>query len=90
VALASLAALLLAAGYAVLCAVRPFAPCRKCTGTGVRLTRRDKVKLCRRCHGQRYRLRLGRRLLNTSRDIHHAGTRRPHRYDTDEEITPWP
>ncbi|MEV6110978.1 hypothetical protein AB0950_17530 [Streptomyces sp. NPDC007189] len=89
-ALASLAVLLILAGYAALCAIQPFAPCRKCSGMGVRLTGRSKVKLCRRCRGQRYRLRLGRRLLNTGRDIHRAGTRRPHRHDPDEEFTPWP
>jgi hypothetical protein len=89
VALASLALLLTLTGYSVLCAVEPFAPCRKCSGTGIRQARR-KVKLCRRCHGHRYRLRAGRRLLNTGRDIHRDGTRRPHRYDTDEEFIPWP
>lgn len=77
-ALASLALLLLLAGYSALCAVRPFAPCRKCTGTGIRQAHR-KVKVCRRCHGHRHRLRTGRRLLNTSRNVHHAGTRHhPH------------
>jgi hypothetical protein len=75
--LASLAVLLIAAGYAALCALSPFAPCRTCAGTGIRQARRT-VKPCRRCRGQRYRLRIGRRLLNTGRDIQHAGTR-PHR-----------
>ncbi|MFJ2566711.1 hypothetical protein ACIO02_27890 [Streptomyces sp. NPDC087568] len=89
-ALASLAVLLATAGYAVLCAVRPFAPCRKCSGIGVRQARR-KVKLCRRCHGHRYRLRAGRRLLNTGRDVHRAGTRRPHHdRHPDREFTEWP
>ncbi|RSS68382.1 hypothetical protein [Streptomyces sp. WAC06128] len=87
-ALASLAVLLVLAGYALLCAVRPFAPCRKCDGTGVRQARRT-VKLCRRCRGQRYRLRIGRRLLNTGRDIHRAGTRRPH-HTHDREFSTWP
>ncbi|MFD4953818.1 hypothetical protein [Streptomyces sp. NPDC058451] len=47
--------------------------------------------MCRRCHGHRYRLRAGRRLLNTGRDIHHAGTRHHHhdRYP-DREFTQWP
>lgn len=85
-ALASLTALLIAGGYAVLCAVRPFAPCRKCAGTGIRQVRR-KVKLCRRCHGRRYRLRAGRRLLNTGRDIHRAGTRH---HTSDPEQPTWP
>ncbi|MEU6659591.1 hypothetical protein [Streptomyces sp. NPDC046821] len=86
-ALASLAALLVAAGYAVLCAVQPFAPCRKCSGTGIRQVRR-KVKLCRRCRGQRHRLRTGRRLLNTGRQVRRDGTRR-HHHASDRESTPW-
>ncbi|MFE0383689.1 hypothetical protein ACFW1F_06320 [Streptomyces bungoensis] len=68
--------------------VRPFAPCRKCSGTGIRQARRT-LKLCRRCRGQRYRLRTGRRLLNTGRDIHRAGTH-PRRHHTDKGFTPWP
>ncbi|GGZ10135.1 hypothetical protein [Streptomyces poonensis] len=87
-ALASLAIFLISAGYAVLCAVQPFARCRKCSGTGVRPARRT-VKLCRRCHGHRYRLRTGRRLLNTGRDIHRAGTR-PHPHHRDREFPTWP
>ncbi|MER6466782.1 hypothetical protein ABT278_40795 [Streptomyces sp. NPDC001228] len=89
-ALASCALLLTLAGYAVLCTVRPFAPCRKCAGTGIRQARR-KVKLCRRCHGRRYRLRAGRRLLNTGRAVHRDGTRsvRPRRL-TDREFSQWP
>ncbi|MBD2829741.1 hypothetical protein ID875_19880 [Streptomyces globisporus] len=83
--LASLLALLATAGYAVLCTVKPFAPCRKCSGTGVR-TRRRAVTLCRRCHGTRARLRIGRRLLNNSRTIHAHGTRPQ---PTDRKATPW-
>ncbi|MEU6669500.1 hypothetical protein [Streptomyces sp. NPDC046727] len=90
---ASLALFLAAAGYALLCTVQPFTPCRKCSGTGIRQARR-KVKLCRRCRGQRYRLRIGRRLLNTGRDIHRAGTRRHHHHDPDHyhdrEFPEWP
>ncbi|MER6430909.1 hypothetical protein ABT272_24695 [Streptomyces sp900105245] len=88
-ALASLVVLLTLVGYAALCGVQPFARCRKCSGMGVRQTRR-KVKVCSRCHGRRYRLRIGRRLLNTGRDIHRTGTRHPHRHDSDKEFTPWP
>ncbi|MFB6666530.1 hypothetical protein [Streptomyces parvus] len=84
-ALASLLILLTTAGYAVLCAVKPFAPCRKCSGTGVR-TRRRTVTLCRRCHGTRARLRIGRRLLNNSRSIQAADTRPQ---TTDRKATPW-
>ncbi|MEU3068159.1 hypothetical protein ABZ712_14800 [Streptomyces sp. NPDC006906] len=84
-ALASLLILLTTAGYAVLCTVKPFAPCRKCSGIGVR-TRGRAVIVCRRCHGTRARLRIGRRLLNNSRTIHAHGTR-PHA--TDRKATPW-
>ncbi|MEU5282841.1 hypothetical protein AB0G97_02285 [Streptomyces sp. NPDC020755] len=84
-ALASLLILLTTAGYTVLCAVKPFAPCRKCSGTGVR-TRRRAVTLCRRCHGNRSRLRIARRLLNNSRSIHAAGSRPQ---PTDRKATPW-
>ncbi|MEU3318760.1 hypothetical protein [Streptomyces sp. NPDC006785] len=84
-ALASLLILLTAAGYAVLCAVKPFAPCHKCSSTGIRTHRRT-ITLCRRCHGTRARLRIGRRLLNNSRTIHAAGT---HPRTTDRKATPW-
>ncbi|MER6692673.1 hypothetical protein [Streptomyces minutiscleroticus] len=88
-ALASFALLLTLAGYAALCAVQPFARCRKCSGTGTRSARRT-VKLCRRCHGHRYRLRIGRRLLNTGRTIHRAGTRPHHPHHRDREFPTWP
>ncbi|MGA4958590.1 hypothetical protein [Streptomyces lavendulocolor] len=72
--LASLAILLTLAGYATLCAISPFGACRKCDAAGIRQARKG-IKLCRRCHGQRYRLRAGRRLLNASRTVHRNGTR---------------
>ncbi|MFD7918878.1 hypothetical protein ACFV3R_06610 [Streptomyces sp. NPDC059740] len=82
--------LLAAAGYALLCAARPFALCRRCSGTGIRTTRsilrREQVKLCRRCRGKRYRLRIGRRLTNHARRLHTAGTRPT---PTHEETLPW-
>ncbi|MFJ9826030.1 hypothetical protein ACIRSU_16895 [Streptomyces sp. NPDC101160] len=79
-AIASLAALLTLAGYALLCAVSPFADCRKCRGLGSKVVldrkgRPKRDKTCRRCKGRGKRLRLGRRLHNHSRAIHHAGTR---------------
>ncbi|MFE3494200.1 hypothetical protein ACFXOS_14035 [Streptomyces sp. NPDC059175] len=86
-ALASLAVLLTLAGYAALCALSPFGPCRKCRGTGIRTVRRRTVKVCRRCRGARYRLRIGRRLLNTGRTIHRAGTRPA---TTERRFTAWP
>ncbi|WP_078854872.1 hypothetical protein [Streptomyces sp. NRRL F-5135] len=84
--IASTALLLYAAGYAVLCAVSPFGPCRKCAGTGLRELRK-RAKVCRRCHGQRRRLRLGRRVLNSGRRTHAAGTR-PNP-TTEKKGTPW-
>lgn len=71
---ASAAMFLALAGYAALCAVKPFGPCRKCRGTGLRELRNG-AKLCRRCRGSRYRLRVGRRLHNRARRLHHDGAR---------------
>lgn len=61
-------------GYAVLCAARPFAPCRKCDGTG-ETGRFRKVRTCPRCRGHKLRLRVGRRAHNAWRRTHEAGTR---------------
>ncbi|MFG2861226.1 hypothetical protein [Streptomyces sioyaensis] len=74
------------AGYALLCAIRPFAVCRKCSGTGLRDARRA-MKLCRRCRGTRYRLRAGRRLHHHVRRLHNEGTRT--RPTADKEHLPW-
>ncbi|MCO8302826.1 hypothetical protein [Streptomyces sp. RKCA744] len=78
---ASAAMFLVAAGYAALCAAKPFGPCRTCKGTGLRELRRA-VKVCRRCHGSRYRLRIGRRLWNTWHRTRTAGTK-PNRHGTE-------
>ncbi|MFJ7229807.1 hypothetical protein ACIQVF_09710 [Streptomyces tendae] len=61
-------------GYAVLCAVKPFAPCRKCRGLA-EIQRFGQPRLCPRCHGDRLRLRLGRRAHNAWRRTREAGTR---------------
>ncbi|MER7152169.1 hypothetical protein [Streptomyces lydicus] len=74
------------AGYALLCAIRPFAVCRTCSGTGLREARKG-IKLCRRCRGTRYRLRTGRRLHNHARRLHTDGTHT--RPNTDKERLPW-
>ncbi|MEV8392839.1 MULTISPECIES: hypothetical protein [unclassified Streptomyces] len=84
--LTSAAFLAAVAGYAALCAVSPFGPCRKCSGTGLRELRKGS-KLCCRCHGQRRRLRIGRRALNSSRRTHAAGTTR--RTTTPKGAAPW-
>ncbi|MFE9256238.1 hypothetical protein [Streptomyces sp. NPDC006879] len=80
--IASALTLLATGAYAVLCAASPFGTCRKCDGIGAHLKtnragRLKKAKPCRRCRcrGHGKRLRIGRRLLNHSRAIHHAGTR---------------
>lgn len=72
VAMATL--ILWAGGYAVLCAVKPFAPCRRCRGLG-KIERFGKPRMCPRCHGRRLRLRVGRRAHNAWRRTHQAGTR---------------
>ncbi|MFE3825237.1 hypothetical protein [Streptomyces sp. NPDC059092] len=74
------------AGYAALCAVSPFGPCRKCSGTGLRELRKG-AKLCRRCHGRRRRLRLGRRALNAGHRTHAAAT--THRTPAQKGTPPW-
>ncbi|MFI6123259.1 hypothetical protein ACIBCU_26360 [Streptomyces sp. NPDC051064] len=60
--------------YAALCAIRPFGPCRKCDGTGTR-ERRGKPDVCRRCRGERLRLRTGRRAFNAWLRTRQAGAR---------------
>jgi len=73
--LIAMAALILGAGgYAVLCAVKPFAPCRRCSGAGV-VERFGKPRACPRCRGRKLRLRVGRRAHNAWRRTHQAGTR---------------
>ncbi|MFC8408536.1 hypothetical protein ACFUG9_33975 [Streptomyces griseoincarnatus] len=73
--LIAMAALILwAGGYAVLCAVKPFAPCRRCRGLG-EIERFGKPRTCPRCRGRRLRLRVGRRAHNAWRRTHQAGVR---------------
>jgi len=73
--LIAMAALVLwAGGYAVLCAVKPFAPCRKCAGVG-EVQRFGKPRACPRCRGRMLRLRVGRRAHNAWRRTHEAGAR---------------
>lgn len=67
-------------GYSALCMAQPFARCRRCAGTG-ETERFRTARTCPRCHGDRYRLRLGRRLHNTWRRTYEAGTRPPRKSD---------
>ncbi|MFP3992385.1 hypothetical protein U9R90_33950 [Streptomyces sp. E11-3] len=66
--------------YIAVCAVSPFGNCRKCRGFGFQLhtDRRGRLKpgkTCRRCHGDRKRIRLGRWLYNRAARLHREGTR---------------
>ncbi|MCD0482799.1 hypothetical protein LO771_10410 [Streptacidiphilus sp. ASG 303] len=67
-------------GYAGLCAVQPFGPCRACHGIGFQTTTDRKGRLkrgkdCRRCKATGHRIRTGRHLYNAWRRTYHAGTR---------------
>lgn len=66
--------------YGLLCAVSPFGNCRKCRGFGyyLKTDRRGRLRpgrTCRRCHGDRIRIRVGRHLFNNAARIHRNGTR---------------
>ncbi|WP_037605061.1 hypothetical protein [Streptacidiphilus rugosus] len=73
-------ALLITLGYSLLCAVSPWARCRKCQGLGfaTRQTRRGTWKRgrdCRRCKATGMRIRYGRHLFNRYADVRRRGTR---------------
>lgn len=66
--------------YAAVCAVSPFGNCRKCRGFGFQIKhdRRGRIKPgrpCRRCHGDRKRIRTGRWLFNRLARVYRDGTR---------------
>lgn len=72
------ALILITLGYAALCIASPFGHCRKCRGWGhyVRTDRRGRIRpgrVCRRCHGERYRIRLGRLIYNRISAEYRAG-----------------
>ncbi|MGQ4355282.1 hypothetical protein [Streptomyces drozdowiczii] len=71
---ASAALLIALVYYTALCALRPFAACRKCRGLG-QVSRFGKPRICPRCHDRKLRLRLGRRAFNAWLRTHRAGTR---------------
>lgn len=65
--------------YAALCAVSPFGNCRKCRGFGfhIKTDRRGRPRpgrVCRRCRGERKRIRVGRWLFNRLARLHRDGT----------------
>ncbi|MEK2475540.1 hypothetical protein [Streptomyces noursei] len=79
-ALASACLLAVTLCYVALCAVSPFGNCRKCRGFGFHLKKDRKGRLkpgkvCRRCHGDRKRIRVGRHLYNVAARLHRNGTR---------------
>ncbi|MDP9798311.1 Zn finger protein HypA/HybF involved in hydrogenase expression [Catenuloplanes nepalensis] len=62
--------------YAFGCWLWPFGACRRCHGTGKRRSPFGRAfALCPRCHGDGRRLRIGRRIINSLREIHDRGTR---------------
>lgn len=56
-------------GYALLCWLYPFSPCRRCHGTG------RHHRPCRHCDGTGRTIRPGRHALNYLRALHDKGTR---------------
>ncbi|PRY19135.1 hypothetical protein [Pseudosporangium ferrugineum] len=62
--------------YGIGCWIWPFGNCRKCKGSGKRRSPFGRAfGLCRRCHGDGRRLRIGRRIINSLRELHDKGTR---------------
>lgn len=77
---ASTAIFFLTLGYAALCAISPYGPCRSCNGFGFHLTttlsgRPKRGRDCRRCKGHGIRLRLGRRIFNFFAALRRNGNR---------------
>ncbi|MDJ0463644.1 hypothetical protein [Streptomyces sp. H27-C3] len=74
--------LIITLGYVSLCASSPFGDCRKCKGFGYALkkNRRGQLrpgKTCRRCRGERKRIRVGRHLYNIWLRLYRDGTNTP-------------
>lgn len=72
--------LLVVIAYAGRCWISPFGDCRRCEGIGYSLKedrhgQMKRGKPCRRCRTTGKRLRIGRRIHNTARAVHDAGTR---------------
>jgi hypothetical protein len=62
--------------YGIGCWIWPFGNCRRCHGTGTRRSPFGRAfGLCRRCGGDGRRLRIGRRIINSLRELHDKGTR---------------
>lgn len=80
--LASTCLLIVTLCYASLCAASPFGDCRKCKGFGYALKKNRRGqpkpgKTCRRCRGERKRIRVGRHLFNVWLRLYRDGTDTP-------------
>ena len=63
--------LLLTVGYVLGCWLWPFGACRRCKGSGKRRSPFSRAfGDCRRCDGTGRSLRIGRRILNSLRNLH--------------------
>ena len=63
-------------GYAFGCWLWPFGACRRCKGTGKRRSPFGRAfGLCRRCDGTGRTLRIGRRIINSLRELHDKGSK---------------
>ncbi|HCT80126.1 MAG TPA: hypothetical protein DGT23_26890 [Micromonosporaceae bacterium] len=51
-------------GYWSWCQIRPFKPCRKCRGAGVKRLMLRRTRRCTRCQGTGYVIRLGPKMAN--------------------------
>ena len=62
-------ALIAGGGYAIACAIYPFADCRRCRGSGKKRSPWGRSwRRCRKCKGSGARVRLGRRVLTKLND----------------------
>jgi hypothetical protein len=67
---------LLTLGYGLGCWLWPFAACTRCHGSGKRRSPFGRAfGDCRRCNGSGRSLRIGRRIINSLRELHDKGTR---------------
>jgi hypothetical protein len=70
-----LPALVITLSYFGSCIRWPFAACRTCHGHGLTQGLFGGIRECRACAGTGLRLRFGRRLINTIRQLHHDSNR---------------
>jgi hypothetical protein len=67
---------LITLGYGIGCWLWPFAACTRCRGSGKRRSPFGRAfGDCRRCNGTGRSLRIGRRIINSLRELHDKGGR---------------